>query len=136
MAKIELPEGWAGMAELLRALTAELDRRGHVDRTPPPDLTAVSARWVERSRFYAGAQPRGPRSRRSAMPVDFRGDTSEVVGGRGDRTSAGMDDRFRSGDSAADAGVTAPPEGRPRRRFDPANTHRRTAWKHGQRELP
>lgn len=46
MAKIELPEGWAGVAEPLRALMAEVDREGHVDRATPPDLAAVSARWA------------------------------------------------------------------------------------------
>ena len=45
MAKIELPEGWAGVAEPLRALIAELDSEAHVDRATPPDLAAVSARW-------------------------------------------------------------------------------------------
>jgi hypothetical protein len=46
VAKIELPEGWAGAAEPLRALMAEVDREGHVDRATPPDLAAVSARWA------------------------------------------------------------------------------------------
>lgn len=46
MAKIELPEGWAGVAEPLRALMAEVDREGHVDSATPPDLAAVSARWA------------------------------------------------------------------------------------------
>ena len=46
MAKIELPEGWAGVAEPLRALMAEVDREAHVDRATPPDLAAVSARWA------------------------------------------------------------------------------------------
>jgi len=30
VAKIELPEGWAGVAEPLRALMAEVDREAHV----------------------------------------------------------------------------------------------------------
>jgi len=46
VAKIELPEGWAGVAEPLRALMAEVDREGHVDGATPPDLAAVSARWA------------------------------------------------------------------------------------------
>ena len=46
MAKIELPEGWAGVAEPLRALMAEVDREAHVDRATPQDLAAVSARWA------------------------------------------------------------------------------------------
>jgi hypothetical protein len=46
VAKIELPEGWAGVAEPLRALMAEVDREAHVDRATPPDLAAVSARWA------------------------------------------------------------------------------------------
>ena len=46
MAKIELPEGWAGVAEPLRALMAEVDREAHVDRATRPDLAAVSARWA------------------------------------------------------------------------------------------
>ena len=46
MATIELPEGWAGVAEPLRALMAEVDREGHVNRATPPDLAAVSARWA------------------------------------------------------------------------------------------
>lgn len=45
MAKIELPEGWAGVAEPLRALIAEINREAQVDGAPPPDLAAVSARW-------------------------------------------------------------------------------------------
>ena len=47
MAKIELPEGWAGVAEPLRALVVEVEREAHADGTAPPDLAAVSARWVE-----------------------------------------------------------------------------------------
>lgn len=46
MAKIELPERWAGVAEPLRALVAEIDREAHVDCAPPPDLAAVSAQWA------------------------------------------------------------------------------------------
>jgi hypothetical protein len=46
MAKIELPEGWAGVAEPLRALMAQIEREAHVDRTTPPDLAAVSAQWA------------------------------------------------------------------------------------------
>jgi hypothetical protein len=46
MAKIELPESWAGVAEPLRVLMAEVEREAHADRTTPPDLAAVSARWA------------------------------------------------------------------------------------------
>jgi hypothetical protein len=46
MAKIELPEGWAGVAEPLRALVAQIEREAHADRTTPPDLAAVSAQWA------------------------------------------------------------------------------------------
>jgi hypothetical protein len=46
VAKIELPEGWAGVAEPLRALMAEVDRAAHADSATPPDLAAVSARWA------------------------------------------------------------------------------------------
>jgi hypothetical protein len=46
MAKIELPEGWAGVAEPLRALMAQIEREAHADRTTPPDLAAVSAQWA------------------------------------------------------------------------------------------
>ena len=47
MAKIELPESWAGVAEPLRALMAEVEHEAHADRTTtPPDLAAVSARWA------------------------------------------------------------------------------------------
>ena len=46
MAKIELPEGWAGVAEPLRALMAQVEREAHADRTTPPDLAAVSAQWA------------------------------------------------------------------------------------------
>ena len=46
MAKIELPEGWAGVAEPLRALMAQIEREAHADRTTPPDLAAMSAQWA------------------------------------------------------------------------------------------
>jgi len=45
VAKIELPEAWAGVAEPLRALMAEVEREAHADGTTP-DLAAVSARWA------------------------------------------------------------------------------------------
>jgi hypothetical protein len=38
VAKIELPEGWAGVAEPLRALMAEVEREAHVDRATPLEL--------------------------------------------------------------------------------------------------
>ncbi|HEX8114897.1 MAG TPA: hypothetical protein VF516_44510 [Kofleriaceae bacterium] len=47
MAKIELPEGWARVADPLRALMAEIERESHADGSAPPDLTAVSARWAQ-----------------------------------------------------------------------------------------
>jgi hypothetical protein len=47
MAKIELPETLAGVAEPLRALIAEVDRETQADSTPPPDLAAVLARWAQ-----------------------------------------------------------------------------------------
>ena len=47
MAKIELPESWAGVAEPLRALLAEVEREAQAGRTTPPDLAAVSARWAQ-----------------------------------------------------------------------------------------
>ena len=43
VAKIELPEGWAGVAEPLRARMAEIERESHADGSTPPDLAAVSA---------------------------------------------------------------------------------------------
>ena len=46
MAKIDLPESWAGVAEPLRTLMAELEREAHEDSTTPPDLATVSARWA------------------------------------------------------------------------------------------
>jgi hypothetical protein len=48
MAKIELPEGWAGVVGALRALIAEVEREAHADGTAPPDLAAVSARGGHR----------------------------------------------------------------------------------------
>jgi hypothetical protein len=45
--KIELPEGWAGVAEPLRALMAEVDRNAHENAATPPDLAAVSAKWAQ-----------------------------------------------------------------------------------------
>jgi hypothetical protein len=47
MAKIELPECWAGVAEPLRALMAEVELEAHADGSAPPDLAAVSARWAQ-----------------------------------------------------------------------------------------
>jgi hypothetical protein len=47
VAKIELPEGWAGVAEPLRALMAEIGREAHADGATPPDLAAVSAQWAQ-----------------------------------------------------------------------------------------
>jgi hypothetical protein len=46
VAKIELPESWAGVAEPLRALMAEVEREARGNTTAPPDLAAVSARWT------------------------------------------------------------------------------------------
>jgi hypothetical protein len=46
MAKIELSESWAGVAEPLRALMAEIERRAYADSTTPQDLVAVSERWA------------------------------------------------------------------------------------------
>ena len=40
MAKIELPESWADVAEPLHAL----EREAHADSATPPDLATVSAR--------------------------------------------------------------------------------------------
>ena len=45
MAKIELPESWAGVAEPLRAMIAKVAREA--DGAAPPDLATVSARWVQ-----------------------------------------------------------------------------------------
>ena len=41
-----LPGSWAGVAEPLRALMAEVERDVRADHAAPPDLAAVSARWV------------------------------------------------------------------------------------------
>lgn len=69
MAKIELPEGWAGVVEPLRALMTEVDREAHADGATPADLAAVSARWAQvsdairatvRARI-ADAQARAPK---------------------------------------------------------------------------
>jgi hypothetical protein len=38
MAKVELPESWADVAEPLRALMAEVEREAHAGRTTPPDI--------------------------------------------------------------------------------------------------
>jgi hypothetical protein len=46
VAKIELPESWAGVAAPLRALIAELDHDAHTDGAPS-DLATVSARWAQ-----------------------------------------------------------------------------------------
>jgi hypothetical protein len=45
VAKIELLESWAGVAEPLRALIAEVAREA--DGAAPPDLATVSMRWVQ-----------------------------------------------------------------------------------------
>jgi len=47
VAKIELPECWAGVANPLRALMAEIEREARADGSAPPDLAAVSARWAQ-----------------------------------------------------------------------------------------
>jgi hypothetical protein len=44
--EIELPERWANLAEPLRELLAEVEGEAYADRTTPPDLAAVSARWA------------------------------------------------------------------------------------------
>jgi hypothetical protein len=46
MAKIELPESWAGVAGPLHALMVELERQAHADSPAPSDLAAVTARWA------------------------------------------------------------------------------------------
>jgi hypothetical protein len=46
MAKIELPESWAGMAGPLRALMAEVEREANADSATAPNLAAVSAQWA------------------------------------------------------------------------------------------
>lgn len=38
VAKIELPESWAGVAEPLRALMAEVEREAHASSARAPDL--------------------------------------------------------------------------------------------------
>jgi hypothetical protein len=45
VAKIELPESWAGVTEPLRALMAEVECEAHANPTTLADLAAVSARW-------------------------------------------------------------------------------------------
>jgi hypothetical protein len=69
VAKIELPEGWAGVVEPLCALMAEVDREARANGASPPDLAAVSARWTRvsdairatvRARI-ADAQARAPK---------------------------------------------------------------------------
>ena len=47
MAEIELPEDWAGVAEPLRALMAEVDCETHASSAMTPDLAVVSARWAQ-----------------------------------------------------------------------------------------
>lgn len=47
MPTIELPASWAGVAEPLRALMAELEREVHADHTTMADVAAVSARWAQ-----------------------------------------------------------------------------------------
>jgi hypothetical protein len=66
MAEIELPESWAGVAEPLRALIAEVERETREGRTSPSDLAAVLARWARVSAaIRAGAWWRPGRRRRS-----------------------------------------------------------------------
>ncbi len=43
MGKIELPEGWACVAEPLRTLMTEIDREARAGSATPPDLTADPA---------------------------------------------------------------------------------------------
>lgn len=43
MAKIEIPESWAGVVGRLRALLAEVEREVDADDTVPPELTACWA---------------------------------------------------------------------------------------------
>jgi hypothetical protein len=45
--KIILPETWAGVAEPLRALMAEVERAAHADGSEIPDVAAVSAHWAQ-----------------------------------------------------------------------------------------
>ena len=47
MAKIELLESWAGVAGLLHALMAEVERDAHAGGTAPPRLAAVSVPWAQ-----------------------------------------------------------------------------------------
>jgi hypothetical protein len=54
VAKIELPQSWADVAEPLRALMTEIEREAHADRVTPPDLAAVSARWAQVSDAIRG----------------------------------------------------------------------------------
>jgi hypothetical protein len=49
VAEIELPEGWTNVAEPLRALMDEVDRKVHADSAVPADVAAVSARWARLS---------------------------------------------------------------------------------------
>jgi len=79
MAKIELPEGWAGVTEPLRALMAEVEREAHADCTTPPDLVVVSARWARVSdaiRAMVGAD-RGRTGRASTEAIARRGEASD-----------------------------------------------------------
>lgn len=50
MAKIMLPETWAGVAEPLRALMAEVERAAHADGSEIPDFAAVSTHCCPSSR--------------------------------------------------------------------------------------
>ena len=70
MAKIKLPESWAGVAVPLRALIAEVDHDAHADGTASPDLATVSARWAQvrdairatvRARIVAAQAAQAPR---------------------------------------------------------------------------
>ncbi|HEX7841439.1 MAG TPA: hypothetical protein VF469_28395 [Kofleriaceae bacterium] len=45
MAKSDFPESWAGVAEPLRALIAEVARE--TDGAAAPDLATVSVRWAQ-----------------------------------------------------------------------------------------
>lgn len=49
MGKIELPEGWDGVAEPLRSLVAELEREAQAGASSAPDPAAFSARWARMS---------------------------------------------------------------------------------------
>jgi hypothetical protein len=46
VAKIELPESWASVAEPLRALMAEVEREAQADSATAPNVAAVSAQWA------------------------------------------------------------------------------------------